>query len=383
MEAQRRDKRQTDWFWMNKSLVDNYGSQIGAIGLAVYAILARCANDEGHAFPSVRYIARLLDLSTNTVIKHLRTLQKHRLITITLRRDPAGDRDTTEYVLLTPPIIDTTGKGVSGNETPIEQKPLSSANNRNSRKVVSQQVRHGVSINNTPEHAEVSQEMRHGVSASETPEVGGVSQMVNGGVSAGETFVAQENKTKTQDKDLTHTPTLLPQPTDMGVGVEIGQDTTAVLFNQPAKDDAKTVLAHLNAVTGCGFQDLGEIPNCLAAGGTVEECILVIDWWDARWTKSNPRQRQYFDTNTPFAVKNFDRYRGKAKKWESEGRPAWVAEDDAAPVTYVSRDQVRQDAVFSNMPSLKERAMAHDHRRHGQVLPSPEDARSLLPRHTD
>jgi len=229
-----REKRQPDWFWMNKSIVDNYGPEIGAIGIAVYAILARCANEEGHAFPSVRYISRHLGLATNTVMKYLEKLKACELITMKLRRDKAGDKDTTEYVLLKP-NMDSTQEGVSPIETPISIEPSSTANNRITRKRVSQAVRHGVSSNGTPEYEEVSQSVRHGVSISETPGGVGVSQLVKGGVSTGETFKDQENNTtKEKPKDLNPPSPYSPPPLPKEEVRACVKDTEAIAHYEAA-----------------------------------------------------------------------------------------------------------------------------------------------------
>jgi DNA-binding MarR family transcriptional regulator len=109
--ARIRDRRQANWFWMNKDILDVYGPQLGATGIAIYAFLARCANEEGHAIPSLRYIARVLALSRPTVIKYLGTLEELGLIEIKHRKDQAGDFASTEYILLTPPDPEDGGGG--------------------------------------------------------------------------------------------------------------------------------------------------------------------------------------------------------------------------------------------------------------------------------
>ena len=117
--ARVRDRRQANWFWMNKNVLDDYGPKIGANGIAVYAFLARCANEQGHAIPSIRYIAKHVGLSTNTVMKYITILEDHGLIEAQKRRDEAGDMTSTEYILLTP-SLDEAIEGVSTSETPKE-----------------------------------------------------------------------------------------------------------------------------------------------------------------------------------------------------------------------------------------------------------------------
>lgn len=109
--ARVRDRRQANWFWMNKDILDIYGPKIGANGIAIYAFLARCANEQGHAIPSIRFIAKHVDLSLNTVRKYLEVLEKVGLIATKLRYDRAGDFSSTEYVLLTPSDAELDGGG--------------------------------------------------------------------------------------------------------------------------------------------------------------------------------------------------------------------------------------------------------------------------------
>ena len=57
------DERRTNWFWIDNEVVDRFGPQIGAYGLAVYAALARFA--DGHtriAFPAIPTIATQLSV---------------------------------------------------------------------------------------------------------------------------------------------------------------------------------------------------------------------------------------------------------------------------------------------------------------------------------
>ncbi|MGB2775418.1 MAG: helix-turn-helix domain-containing protein, partial [Anaerolineae bacterium] len=61
------DERRTNWFWIDNEVVDRFGPQIGAYGLAVYAALARFA--DGHtriAFPAIPTIATQLSVHRST-----------------------------------------------------------------------------------------------------------------------------------------------------------------------------------------------------------------------------------------------------------------------------------------------------------------------------
>jgi Helix-turn-helix domain len=97
-------RRRVDWFWMNKSIIDTYGTQLGPYGIAVYCLLARCANEEGHAIPSLSYMARKLNMGRSSVQRALAVLEACQLIERKQRRTDAGDYASSTYILL--PIDD-------------------------------------------------------------------------------------------------------------------------------------------------------------------------------------------------------------------------------------------------------------------------------------
>lgn len=92
---------------------------------------------------------------------------------------------------------------------------------------------------------------------------------------------------------------------------------------KPLTPDEQTVLAHLNARTGRNYRVPGEIAGCLARGATVQECMLVIDWWAEVRIKRNPDQDEYFDNTTPFRESNFGKYLPAAESWDKQGRPQY------------------------------------------------------------
>ena len=84
-------------------LVDEYGEKIGAIGIAIYNVLARYADREtGICFPCIGTIAKKLKLGRTTVKKYLRILLNHCLIAISSRLSEAGDPTSNSYMLLDP-----------------------------------------------------------------------------------------------------------------------------------------------------------------------------------------------------------------------------------------------------------------------------------------
>src|SRR5690242_19769544 len=91
------------FFQLTNDLLDVYGPKIGAIGVAVYNVLARHADHTtGECWPSIPRIARTLALCQATVKKYLHRLAIVGLITITPRRDEAGDPTSNLYTLCDP-----------------------------------------------------------------------------------------------------------------------------------------------------------------------------------------------------------------------------------------------------------------------------------------
>ena len=84
-------------------IVDEYGEKIGAIGVAIYNVLARHADRQtGICYPCIGTIARKLALGRTTVKKYLRILLNHCLIAISSRLSDEGDPTSNCYMLLDP-----------------------------------------------------------------------------------------------------------------------------------------------------------------------------------------------------------------------------------------------------------------------------------------
>jgi len=75
-----RDLRNGDWFWISKVLLDEYGSKIKPIGIAIYNCLAEHANQEGFCFPSHKLIADRIGSSVSSVQRGIRQMIKLGLI---------------------------------------------------------------------------------------------------------------------------------------------------------------------------------------------------------------------------------------------------------------------------------------------------------------
>src|SRR5438128_1765190 len=90
-------------FSIDNDIIDIHAKTIGAIGVAIYAVLARYANRKaGECWPTIGRIARMLDLARSTVKVYLRKMEKAGLIAIEERQDPLGDPTSNLYTLLDP-----------------------------------------------------------------------------------------------------------------------------------------------------------------------------------------------------------------------------------------------------------------------------------------
>jgi hypothetical protein len=92
-----------NYFGIANSIIDTHGRALGAIGVGVYATLARYADrTTGECWPGIAKIERALDLARSTVKVYLHKLEALGLITIEKRWDAAGDPTTNRYTLLDP-----------------------------------------------------------------------------------------------------------------------------------------------------------------------------------------------------------------------------------------------------------------------------------------
>jgi biotin operon repressor len=74
-----------EWCWINKSVIQEYTSKVGPIGITVYSFLASMADSEQKCFPSQKYIAEKLGCSRATVSRTLKRLESNGLIRIEKR----------------------------------------------------------------------------------------------------------------------------------------------------------------------------------------------------------------------------------------------------------------------------------------------------------
>lgn len=94
------DGRRRGWFHLDNALIDDYAKRIGTGGLALYMTLARHANGSATAYPSLRRLQALLNVSKHTILKYLAVLEKEQLISRQSRLSIEGDATSTLYTLL-------------------------------------------------------------------------------------------------------------------------------------------------------------------------------------------------------------------------------------------------------------------------------------------
>jgi DNA-binding MarR family transcriptional regulator len=95
--------KRAHFFSIDNDIIKIHGKVIGALGVAIYTALACYANRKtGECWPAIGRLARDLDLARSTVKVYLRKLEAVGLITITERRDTAGDPTSNRYTLLDP-----------------------------------------------------------------------------------------------------------------------------------------------------------------------------------------------------------------------------------------------------------------------------------------
>jgi len=84
------DGRTIGWFWVPNQVIDDYGAKIDPIGVAVYCVLARFADNATQScYPSIAKIAKLLGISDNTVKAKLEVLSDGRRARPATKTKPA------------------------------------------------------------------------------------------------------------------------------------------------------------------------------------------------------------------------------------------------------------------------------------------------------
>jgi len=116
-----RTEQRPGYFWADNELMDVYGPRIGAYGVAVYLTLCRYANNKtGQCQVKIKTVANMLNVSSRTVQRALKTLTDHGLIMIEasiVEKNGARVNDANVFTILavekkphdsqTPPVLKT------------------------------------------------------------------------------------------------------------------------------------------------------------------------------------------------------------------------------------------------------------------------------------
>lgn len=90
--------------WYNDDADMVFGSNLSAYAMLVRLYLARCANKDGWAWPSLNTIAKDCNISRPTAIKAIQELETKGWISKKLRRFEEGNFASSVYQLLIPTI---------------------------------------------------------------------------------------------------------------------------------------------------------------------------------------------------------------------------------------------------------------------------------------
>jgi DNA-binding MarR family transcriptional regulator len=95
--------KRAHFFSIDNDIIDVHAKTIGALGIAIYAVLARYANRRtGECWPAIARIQRTLKLGRSSVKRYLHRLEAAGLITVEERWSEDGDRTSNLYTLLNP-----------------------------------------------------------------------------------------------------------------------------------------------------------------------------------------------------------------------------------------------------------------------------------------
>ena len=78
----KRQMSDSEWYWINKTVIKDYVQKVGAVGITIYNLLAAMADGDQKCFPSQKYIADSLGYSRSYINKVIKMLQGHGLISV-------------------------------------------------------------------------------------------------------------------------------------------------------------------------------------------------------------------------------------------------------------------------------------------------------------
>lgn len=95
-----RDRRRKGFFTIDNELLDRFGAQLKAHGLAVYMALARFADQDSTCWPSLATISRKTGVSRPQVIREITKLKALNLIAVEHQVNEKGEFSSNIYTLL-------------------------------------------------------------------------------------------------------------------------------------------------------------------------------------------------------------------------------------------------------------------------------------------
>ena len=100
------DLRPKQWYWTDTLLYEYSMPAIGCTGYAMYGALARHADRDREAFPSLRVLQEKLGISRVTLLKYRKILEGSGLMQRAKRLSRQGDHESNLSHLLSIPIHD-------------------------------------------------------------------------------------------------------------------------------------------------------------------------------------------------------------------------------------------------------------------------------------
>jgi helix-turn-helix protein len=96
-----KDKRENNFFILDDELIEEYGKDIGPLGVAIYAVLVKFANrSDNSCYPSYKTIADRLGISKSTAVKGVQLLIDKGLISYQRREDDEQGHVSNLYFIL-------------------------------------------------------------------------------------------------------------------------------------------------------------------------------------------------------------------------------------------------------------------------------------------
>lgn len=243
--------------------------------VAIMARLADFSSDEGVSWPSIATIARQIGAGESTVRTAIGQLEKDGWLTRQQRRK--GNRNASNVYQL--------------NVTKLRDSAFS--------------------------HLSESDASKSDASKSDPSKFDALKNSNNGGFHPSESGGDPSVKSTTDPSDKKPSCQVAQQPDDDSGGKK--PDPEVLLT-----DNSKSVLKHLNQVSGSRFQNcsasLDNIRARLREGFTPDELMLVIDYKHEHW--KGLKDYQYMRPKTLFIPGNFPGYLQVATRWEKSGKPA-------------------------------------------------------------